>query len=264
MRTIRNSSRLLSGGGGWPSGVAFCYGLLVWWPSGLVAFWFGGLLVCWPSGLVPSGLVPSGLVAFWLKGVSVRTDPPRQHQKAITECHQTRRPHQKAIKALCPPARRPPGKETPQKGDPPDKETHLPRRPPQRPAARHACWDSTPPPVDRITDMSKNITLATTSLRLVKIGEHQSFLWGHWYPCFGLLVMTALYFKARVDTLACVLCHLHAMKSKIHVWCDTCWPLGSQHGSWAILIHILANKHWWGSIFCATPSQRETRQADSE
>ena len=23
----------------WPSVVAFCYGLLVWWPSGLVAFW---------------------------------------------------------------------------------------------------------------------------------------------------------------------------------------------------------------------------------
>ena len=55
-------------GGSAPGGVsglgcvALCYGLLVWWPSGLVAFWlkvafwlrvafwFGGLLVWWPSG----------------------------------------------------------------------------------------------------------------------------------------------------------------------------------------------------------------------
>ena len=73
-------------------GVAFCYGLLVWWPSGwkwssgLVAFWSGGLLVksgllvWWPSVmafwfgglLVESGLLvwwPSGLVASWLKVV---------------------------------------------------------------------------------------------------------------------------------------------------------------------------------------------------
>ena len=33
---------------------------------------------------------------------------------------------------------------------------------------------------------------------------------------------------------------------QIHLWCDTCWPLGGQHGSWAILIHVPANKHWWG------------------
>ena len=34
-------------------------------------------------------------------------------------------------------------------------------------------------------------------------GGHKSFLWGHWYPCFGLLVISALGFKARVDPLAC-------------------------------------------------------------
>ena len=32
-----------------------------------------------------------------------------------------------------------------------------------------------------------------------------SFLWGHWHPCFGLLVTSALGFKARVDSLACFL-----------------------------------------------------------
>ena len=36
-------------------------------------------------------------------------------------------------------------------------------------------------------------------------GGHMSFLWGHWYPCFGLLVTSALGFKARVDSLACFL-----------------------------------------------------------
>ena len=28
---------------------------------------------------------------------------------------------------------------------------------------------------------------------------------------------------------------------QIHLWCDTCWPLGSQHGCKAISIHILMN-----------------------
>ena len=28
-----------------------------------------------------------------------------------------------------------------------------------------------------------------------------------------------------------------------HLWCGICWPLGDQHGGWAILIHLLANKH---------------------
>ena len=46
----------------------------------------------------------------------------------------------------------------------------------------------------------------------------QSILRGHWYPCSGLLVISALGFKARVcPSLACfvtcMLCHLHAMDS---------------------------------------------------
>ena len=31
-------------------------------------------------------------------------------------------------------------------------------------------------------------------------GGHESFLWGHWYPCFGLLVTSPLGFKARVGS----------------------------------------------------------------
>ena len=34
--------------------------------------------------------------------------------------------------------------------------------------------------------------------------------------------------------------------SQIHLWCETCWPPSSKHGSWAILIHILVNNHWVG------------------
>ena len=36
---------------------------------------------------------------------------------------------------------------------------------------------------------------------------------GNLYPWFGLLVTSALAFKARVDPLACVLHHLHATES---------------------------------------------------
>ena len=36
---------------------------------------------------------------------------------------------------------------------------------------------------------------------LKKIGGHKFFLWGHWYPCFGLLLTSALGLKARVDCL---------------------------------------------------------------
>ena len=39
---------------------------------------------------------------------------------------------------------------------------------------------------------------------------HESFSWGHWYPCFGLLVTSALCFFASSDP-------------QIHLWCDTCW-----------------------------------------
>ena len=39
-----------------------------------------------------------------------------------------------------------------------------------------------------------NITVNRTFFFLLKIffGGHQSFLWGHWYPCCGLLVTSAL------------------------------------------------------------------------
>ena len=37
------------------------------------------------------------------------------------------------------------------------------------------------------------------------------------------------------------------MFHEIHLWCNTCIPLGSQHGSQAILFHILQSRHSFGS-----------------
>ena len=50
---------------------------------------------------------------------------------------------------------------------------------------------------------------------------------------------------------------------QIHLWCNTCWPHGGQHGSWAIPIHVFANKVLVGlesRIYHVAASQHETRQ----
>ena len=65
-------------------------------------------------------------------------------------------------------------------------------------------------------------------------GGHQSFLWGHWYSCFGLLVTSALGLKARVDSSLCFIALRTTIKSSESPL-DTCWPLGSQHGGRAIV-----------------------------
>ena len=77
-------------------------------------------------------------------------------------------------------------------------------------------------------------------------GRHQFFLCGHWYPCFGFQVTSALGFKTRVDFIACMLVACAQWIPQIYLWCDTCWPLGSQHGIWAISIYILVSRHGWG------------------
>ena len=74
------------------------------------------------------------------------------------------------------------------------------------------------------------------------------FLWGHWYPCFGLLVMSPLGFKVRVGSLIYTWWrHTCYTFTEIHLWCNTCGPLSSQHGSWADLFHVPASRHWWDS-----------------
>ena len=78
-------------------------------------------------------------------------------------------------------------------------------------------------------------------------GGHESFLWGHWYPCFGLLVTSPLGFKARVGSAlfklsrgVCVTLHIPWDS----LWRDTCQSLGSQHGSWAISSTYLQGIGW--------------------
>ena len=74
---------------------------------------------------------------------------------------------------------------------------------------------------------------------------------GHWSMCGlqagGLLVTSPLGFKARVGSLIHTwqrcMCYIF---SKIHLWCNTCQPLGGLHGSWANLFHVPASRHWWG------------------
>ena len=38
---------------------------------------------------------------------------------------------------------------------------------------------------------------------VLNFGGHKSFLWDHWYPCSGLLVMSPMGYKARVGSLIC-------------------------------------------------------------
>ena len=46
-----------------------------------------------------------------------------------------------------------------------------------------------------------------------KIEDIKSFLWGHWYPCCGLLVISPLGFKSRVGSLIQVLLEAYMFTS---------------------------------------------------
>ena len=51
---------------------------------------------------------------------------------------------------------------------------------------------------------------------------HKSFVWDHWYPCFGLVVMSPIGFKARVGSLIFAWeRHLSYTFIEIYLWCDT-------------------------------------------
>ena len=70
-------------------------------------------------------------------------------------------------------------------------------------------------------------------------------MWRHWYSCFGLLVMSPLGFKGRVDNLhAWQRCRCY-MFPKIPLSCDT--SIWHQHISQTVVFHVPANRHWWGS-----------------
>ena len=124
MRTARSSSH--PRGGFHQAPLPFCYGLLVWWLFGVVAFWCGGLLVWWPSGVVAFWCH-----AFWCRGLLLWPSAPRRpYQKATKpEGHNRRhkrRPQQKAIteghtppQNQAPPQEQTPQDQTPWGADPP-------------------------------------------------------------------------------------------------------------------------------------------------
>ena len=65
----------------------------------------------------------------------------------------------------------------------------------------------------------------------------ESFSWGHWYPCFGLLMTSPLGFKARVDlSLACFVACVSWIP-EIHLWCNTCLLYRGQHGGRSHSLH---------------------------
>ena len=57
------------------------------------------------------------------------------------------------------------------------------------------------------------------------------FLWGHSSPSCGLLVTSALGFKARVNPSLLCFVTCTEWNPQIHLWYDTCWPTDSQYGS---------------------------------
>ena len=48
--------------------------------------------------------------------------------------------------------------------------------------------------------------------------------------------------QARVDPFCMLSC---LCDPQIHLWCDTCWRYGGQHGSQAFFIHVFADNLFW-------------------
>ena len=57
-----------------------------------------------------------------------------------------------------------------------------------------------------------------------------SVLKPEWVPLF--------IFSGGIPVICCL---------RFYLQCDTCWPLGGQHGSQVILFYVPASRHWWGS-----------------
>ena len=93
-----------------------------------------------------------------------------------------------------------------------------------------------------------------------KIDFFKNFFEGSLVPCFGLLVMSTLVFKARVYSLICAWqSHMCYMFPEADLWCNTCWtelfystssllPLphrvrpGRHSTEWAMLLRLIRIK----------------------
>ena len=74
---------------------------------------------------------------------------------------------------------------------------------------------------------------------LKKLEDTGPFCWAT-DACFGLRMWCLP--RVLKSSLACFLVSVKWVP-QIHLWCDTCWSLDSQHCSWAFLIHVLAHVH---------------------
>ena len=86
----------------------------------------------------------------------------------------------------------------------------------------------------------------TRSLRFFVIFEgYKSFLWGYWYPWFGLLVISPLVFKPQwiLQSIPYRQWYAQPQDSPL-VWhlLTSWWSIWQPS---LILIHVLANKHCW-------------------
>ena len=110
--------------------------------------------------------------------------------------------------------------------------------------------------VSDFPDLTKNYQLWETINRTGSLIPYWNFFKRFWriqFPCFELLVTSALGFKARVGGLLCFIACME-WNLQIRLWCNICWPLGGQHGSRAVPIHVLAKKYWLG----LSPGSSET------
>ena len=79
--------------------------------------------------------------------------------------------------------------------------------------------------------------------------RHKSFLWGHQYPFLDFWQCLLWVSKPEWAALfilggaICVTC------SRIHLWCNTCRPLSSQHGSWGNSLPCTCEKALVG-LYC--------------
>ena len=77
-------------------------------------------------------------------------------------------------------------------------------------------------------------------LFFLNFGGHESFLWGHWYPHFGLLVTSPLGFKARVGSaLFEISGGIHVM---LHVPSDSplAWHLQTSRRPETFIVHYFS------------------------
>ena len=83
-------------------------------------------------------------------------------------------------------------------------------------------------------------------------GGNQSFLWSHWYRLDSGLVMSALSFKTKLDSLLSHFLTCMQWIPQIHLWCGTCWP-ASRPGLFCPLackcISVLSLMVWYVLVY---------------